>query len=142
MKARNILTSVREQQRAIFRMIEQTNYLRYSLYGRAIRYDSDKIQTSAGDMMCAKLVEVCDQDARIQKRQKKLNRRKDQIRTQLNKLSNEDHAQVLDLYYLSCSDAGRLYTWGDVAKIMHKSESHVRGALHAEALDRYNRLLY
>lgn len=142
MKARNILTSVREQQRAIFRMIEQTNYLKYSLYGHAIRYDSDKIQSSPGDIMCSRLVDVCDQDARIRKRQKKLNRRKDRIRAQLAGLVNEDHAQVLDLYYLSCTDAGRLYTWADVAKIMHKSEDHVRGALHRDALDKYNRLLY
>ena len=85
--------------------------------------------------MSERLSEVCDHDARIRKRQKKLDRRKDIMRENLERLDNPDHIRVLDLFYLSLSSNGRLLSWNDVAKAVGKSRRTVfRQAKDAEKI--------
>lgn len=134
------LHEIREQQKAIVLMMERSEYLRATLYGRAIRYDGDKVQQSAADMMCARLTEVCDRDARIRKRQKRLDRRKDQIRQLMRQLP-DDHARVLDLYYLATKPNGRLLSWREVSIIVGASERHVM-RLSAEGVEKMNEITY
>lgn len=135
MKASEELSYIREAQQDIIVMSERSEYLRSTLYGRAIRYDRDKVQTSPTDLMSERLSEVCDHDARIRKRQKKLDRRKDIMRENLEMLDNPDHIRVLDLFYLSLSSNGRLLSWNDVAKAVGKSRRTVfRQAKDAEKI--------
>lgn len=141
MKPSKELSDIRETQKYLIYLSERSEYLRSTLYGRAIRYDRDKVQTSPADMMCERLSEVCDHDARIRKRQKKLDRRKDIMRAYLDRLDNPDHARVLDLYYLSLSSDGRLLSWEDVARIVGVSRRTV--FRHAEdAQKNLNDILY
>lgn len=133
MRVSDILYDIRDAQKAILDMKDQSDFLRASLYGRAIRYDVDKVQTTPTDIMSDRLAEVCDHDARICKRQKKLDRRKNIMREQLNRLDDPDQARILDLYYLTISDRGCLYSWADVARIVGKSQRTIfRQALDAE----------
>lgn len=135
MKASEELSYIREAQQDIIVMSERSEYLRSTLYGRAIRYDRDKVQTSPADLMSERLSEVCDHDARIRKRQKKLDRRKDIMRENLERLDNPDHIRVLDLFYLSLTSNGRLLSWNDVAKAVGKSRRTVfRQAKDAEKI--------
>ena len=135
MKASEELSYIREAQQDIIIMSERSAYLRSTLYGRGQRYDLDRVQTSPTDMMCERLSEVCDHDARIRKRQKKLDRRKDIMRENLERLDNPDHIRVLDLFYLSLTSNGRLLSWSDVAKIVGKSRRTVfRQASDAEKI--------
>lgn len=141
MKPSKELSDIRETQKYLICLSERSEYLRSTLYGRAIRYDRDKVQTSPADMMSERLSEVCDHDARIRKRQKKLDRRKDIMRAYLDRLDNPDHARVLDLYYLSLSSDGRLLSWEDVARIVGVSRRTV--FRHAEdAQKNLNDILY
>ena len=133
MKASKELLNIREAQKDIIVMYERSEYLRSTLYGRAIQYDRDRVQTSPADLMSERLSEVCDHDARICKRQKKLDRRKDIMREQLNRLDDPDQARILDLYYLTISDRGNLYSWSDVARIVGISRRTIfRKAADAE----------
>ena len=135
MKASEELSYIREVQQDIIVMSERSEYLRSTLYGRAIRYDRDKVHTSPADLLSERLSEVCDHDARIRKRQKKLDRRKDIMRENLERLDNPDHIRVLDLFYLSLSSNGRLLSWNDVAKAVGKSRRTVfRQAKDAEKI--------
>lgn len=140
MNALKTLSNIREYQNAILLMMERVEYLRLSLYGRAIQYNSDRVQRSPADVMCERLADACDRDAHIKRRQKKLDRRKDQIRSYM-KLLPPDFFQILDLYYLSVKPSGRLYSWADIAAITGRSEAYVSNVLRYRAIDRLNEIL-
>lgn len=137
----NILDNIRATQRAILIMAERSAYLRATLYGRAIRYDTDKVQSSPADTMSDRLADVCDHDARIRKRQRKLDKQKTDVRRYLYRMPNTDYARALDLFYLSLSDDGKLLTWADVARVLGKDESYIRKVTHYRAIDQFNNIL-
>jgi hypothetical protein len=122
-------------------MAERSAYLRATLYGRAIRYDTDKVQSSPADTMSDRLADVCDHDARIRKRQRKLDKQKTDVRQYLYRMPNTDYARALDLFYLSLSDDGKLLTWADVARVLGKDESYIRKVTHYRAIDQFNNIL-
>lgn len=141
MRASDILYDIRDTQKAILDMKDQSDFLRASLYGRAIRYDVDKVQTTPTDITSDRLAEVCDRDARIHKRQKKLDVRKAYIRGALVNLPDEQ-ARALDLYFLSLNESGRLYSWSAVAALLGLSEGYVQNALRFRAIKKLNEILY
>ena len=137
----SILMDIRELQGQIIDMSDRVDALRYSLYGRAIRYDSTKAAPAAGDILCDRLSVICDKDRMIRRRQRRLDARKERARSYLRQLNNPDYALALDLFYLSVNDKGRLYTWADVADIMGKSRDYVQKVIHYRALDKLNNIL-
>lgn len=137
----SILHDIRERQKSIIIMAERSAYLRAALYGRAIRYDVDRVQTSPIDAMSTNLADICDQDAHIRKRQRKLDREKADAREYLSHLPNEDYARALDLFYLSLSPSGRLYSWNDVADLLGKDRAYTQKVIHFRALEQFNNIL-
>lgn len=135
------LFDIRELQGQIIDMTDHVDTLRHSLYGHAIRYDSQKAASAAGDILSDRMSVICDKDRVIRRRQRRLDARKENVRHYLRQLDNPDYALALDLFYLSVDDRGRLLTWADVAKIMGRSRDYVQKVIHYRALDKLNNIL-
>ena len=142
MKGSEALREVREETKAMLGIIERMDYLRMTLYGKAISYDGDVIQTSPADTFGARMAEICDHDIFVKRRMRDIDTRKGILRAAMVRMPSEDQARLLELYYLDVPPDGRLHTWADVAKILEKDENYVRNVLKLRAIDNFNNILH
>jgi hypothetical protein len=116
--------------------------LRASLYGKGIRYDTDKVQTSAGDTFGDRMAEVVEKVQYIRRRQLKLDLIKDSMRVAIWQMDDDKCRDALELYYLGVLEGPRLYTWKDVALEIDTGEKYLIHTVHPKALKMLDNILY
>ena len=142
MNGAKALREIREETGAMLGIIERMEHLRTTLYGKALTYDGDVIQVSPSDTFGARMAEICDHDIFVKRRMRDIDMRKDILRAALIRMPSEDQAKLLDLYYLTITPEGKLYTWSDVAKELEKDENYTRNTLKQRAIENFNNILY
>ena len=142
MRAKHQLTAIRDWQKRLIIMAERSDTLRASLYGKGIRYDTDKVQTSAGDTFGDRMAEVADKVRYIRRRQLKLDILKDSMRLDIWRIDDDKCRDALELYYLGVLEGPRLYTWKDVAIEIGTSEKYLIHTVHPKALKLLDNILY
>lgn len=133
--AKTYLRRIRQEQREILLLMEQRERLRFSLYGRAIRYDQDKIQSSPVDTLGERLAEICDMDDLIVEHVKEMDARSVEAFRIIMDIDEPNSRMLLELYYLSLNKDGRLYSWDDIADELDCSRKYLLNNLHPRALE-------
>ena len=142
MRAKQQLTTIRDWQKRLIIMAERSDTLRASLYGKGIRYDTDKVQTSAGDTFGDRMAEVVEKVQYIRRRQLKLDLAKDSMRVAIWQIDDDKCRDALELYYLGVLEGPRLYTWKDVAAEIDAGEKYLIHTVHPKALKLLDNILY
>lgn len=136
--AKTYLRRIRQEQREILLLMEQRERLRFSLYGRAIQYDQDKIQSSPVDTLSERLAEICDMDDLIVEHVKKMDARTVEAFKVIIQIDEPTSRMLLELYYLSLNKDGRLYSWDDIADELDCSRKYLLNILHPHALELFD----
>lgn len=132
--AKMFLKRIRQEQKEIRLLMEHRAAMRFSLYGGAIRYDSDKVQISADDAFSRRLAEICDMDDVIVAHVAELDKCIAKAMSIVRCIDDPSERMILETYYLSVKRTGELYKWHDVARIVGYSEKYVLRKLHPAAL--------
>lgn len=99
---------------------------------KAIRYDLDKVQTSAADRMSEIISEMLEIEEEYARQARRYNRAVIQRVKMIDKLDNPQYAEILTLRYLDSM------SWQDIADHMHYSPRHIT-RLHGRALMAFTR---
>lgn len=138
--AKAYLRQIRTEQREIRLLMEHRDALCYSLYGRAIRYDVDKVAASPDDVFSERLAKICDMDDAIVDHVARMDARKANAMRIIGQIDDVNCRMILELYYLSVKEDGRLYSWEDVAREVSFAEKYILRALHPRALMEFERI--
>lgn len=102
---KDFLLQIRKEQKELSQLNDKIREIELSLLPSAIRYDTDKVQTSPDDPMLQMLAVVADYKADMVKRVELLTKRRRKAFALINTLEDSRQRQVLQLYFL---DPGRL----------------------------------
>ena len=141
-RAKDQLIAIRDAQKRLFIMAERSDMLRATLYGNCIRYDKDKVQTSASDVFGDRMADIVQRVKYIRKRQVRLDMIKDSMRLSIWQIDGDQYRDALELYYLGVMEGPRLYTWKDVAIEIGTSEKYLIHTVHPKALKLLDNILY
>ena len=94
---------------------------------KAIRYDVDKVQTTAADRMSVTISELLEEEEKYARLAKRYNKAVLSRAKQIERLDNPKQAEVLTLRYID----GK--SWSEIAEAMHYTTRHIT-RLHGRAL--------
>lgn len=126
------LKRIRRERHELKVVQETAAELRAMLLPSAIRYDTDKVQTSPEEHLStyvSELVEIEQHEQTVIERLKKDIRMVEQL---LERMPTQEHRLLLRLRYLS--GGVRALTWEEIAEQMGYSTVHVRGYMHGKAI--------
>lgn len=99
---------------------------------KAIRYDLDKVQTTASDRMSEIIADMLHEEEAYAKLARRYNKAVIERSNLISKMDNPQQAEVLILRYLD----GK--SWDDIAEAMHYTRRHIT-RLHGRALISFSR---
>lgn len=99
---------------------------------KAIRYDLDKVQTSAADRMSEIISDMLEMEEEYTRQARRYNKAVIQRIRMIDKMDNPQQAEILTLRYLDGQ------SWQEIADTMHYSTRHIT-RLHGRALVAFTR---
>lgn len=135
MEPKELLQQCRQELKEIVILTERREQIQAGLLPRALRLSWDKIKTLPKDHVADAMARVADIDAEILKRLEPMLTRQQDAQRMVDALRESRDRKMLTLYYLSlCKEKRgrytreRLYTWADVADVLHYDEGYCRRA--------------
>lgn len=131
---REILFKIRQTNEIIQKKLEKIWDIRTQLYGSAVRYKADVIQTSGNhDMQEAKIAQVIDMEREVNRMIYELDIQKQKLVNIICRIEKEKYKQVLYRRYIECMKIK------DIAAAMDKSDVWVKKT-HCEALKAFDEI--
>ena len=118
--AKALLYQVRDEQKEINIIREQIAQAELSLLPSAIRYDTDRVQSTPEDPMLLMAIKIERYETQLRKRQAKLYDKRQKAERIISRLKDSKQRQILTLYFL---DPRRL-TMQQVADTVSYSVQH------------------
>lgn len=132
MPTKQFFQKIRREYSEIQHLREAIEYKQAALLPRAIQYDRDHVQVSPFDMLSETVAAVTDQMEILGRMLAKLERRRAEALTLIEKLENTEEREVMRLYYLDLKN-GKPRTWEEVAEAMGYDKRTIY-RFHGEAL--------
>lgn len=132
MDVKVFLKGIRAERLEIARLSEAREQLESTLLPKAIRYDMDKVQTSASDRLFNVAANLNEIDRKLEKRIIRLSADISLAYDLVSKVRTPECREVLMLRYLM--GKRKPLTWTEVAEQMGYSIPHVKEKLHGKAI--------
>lgn len=132
MDVKVFLKRIRAERMEIISLSESRKQLESTLLPKAIRYDMDKVQTSASDKLFEVTADLNELDQKLEKRIIKLSADISLAYELISQMDTPECRELLMLRYLM--GTRKPLTWLEIAKKMEYSEQHVKEKLHGKAI--------
>lgn len=132
MDVKEFLKGIRAERMEIISLSESREQLVSTLLPKAIRYDVDKVQTSASDRLFTVTADLNELDRKLEKRIIKLSADISLAYDLISQMETAECRELLMLRYLM--GTRKPFTWLEIAEKMEYSEQHVKEKLHGRAI--------